>query len=405
MNRRKIFNAIVMVTGTSVGSGILGLPILTSSAGLLPTMLAFIVAWAFMTIGAFYILDIKMQVKGPYNLSSLIKLTLGRPGQYVSSIMIALLLYALLCTYMMAGSAWLNVFIAPIVTVPQPLAPLMFTILLGGLLLCGERLTYNLNNLLGIGLLFAFIATVGSSMVPTHYNFIKQGQLSAILPSLPLILTTFGFSIVVPALTEYLDYQEKSIKTVIIIGSLIALAAYAVWEWVTLGNISSVSFQTMKQSGDNGTGVIVSLAQSTQSSWVTFSGRLFAVFAVITSFLGVSLALLHFLSDVLTLNLKGKSRLILFFLAYIPPIIVTSFYPRAFVQILSFAGIFVAVLLGLFPAVMVLKKWYTKSKCVDSSSSEIRGDQAGKRERLSVLIAVIVFFGLVIVQEMVNLYA
>ena len=403
MNSRKIFNAIVMVTGTSVGSGILGLPIITSSAGFLPTMVAFIVAWIFMTMGAFYILDIKMQVRGSFNLSSLIKLTLGRPGQYVSSIMIALLLYALLCTYMMAGSAWLNVFIAPVVAVPQQLASVLFTILLGGLVLCGERLTYNLNNLLGVGLLLAFIATVGSSMTPSNYDFIKQGEFQAILPSLPLILTTFGFSIVVPALTEYLDYQEKSIKTAIIFGSLVALAAYDVWEWVTLGNISSMSFQTMKQSGDNGTGVIVSLAQSTQSSWVTFSGRLFAVFAVITSFLGVSLALLHFLSDVLTLKLKGKNRLILFFLAYLPPILVTSFYPRAFVQILSFAGIFVAVLLGLFPAVMVLKKWCKKVGCVDSLPSESVGRVRVKRARLFVLIGVIVFFGLVIVQEIINL--
>ena len=384
MNHRKIFNAVIMVTGTSVGSGILGLPIITSRAGLLPTMLAFLVAWVFMTVAAFYILDVKLQIKGPHNLSSLIKRTLGRPGQVVSSLMIVSLLYALLCTYMMAGSAWLNVFIEPLMVIPGHLAPILFTLILGGLLLCGERFTYNLNNLLGIALLFAFIATVGSSLVPANYDFIKQGEFQAILPSLPLILTTFGFSIVVPALTEYLDYDAKSVKKAIIIGSLLALLAYVVWEWVTLGNISPSSFQTMRLSGDNGTGVIVSLAHSTHSSSVTFSGQLFAVFAVITSFLGVSLALLHFLSDVMSLKLKGENKFVLFFMTYLPPIIVTSFYPKAFVQILSFAGIFVAVLLGLFPAMMVFKskrKWSSRF----------------------IIIAVIVFFGLAIAQEILNL--
>ena len=384
MNHRKIFNAVIMVTGTSVGSGILGLPIITSRAGLLPTMLAFLVAWVFMTVAAFYILDVKLQVKGTHNLSSLIKRTLGRPGQIVSSLMIVLLLYALLCTYMMAGSAWLNVFVAPLINIPKHLAPILFTLVLGGLLLCGERLTYNLNNVLGIALLFAFIATVGSSLVPANYDFIRQGEFQAILPSLPLILTTFGFSIVVPALTEYLDYDASAVKKAIIMGSLLALVAYAVWEWVTLGNITPSGFQTMRQSGDNGTGVIVSLAQSTHSAGVTFSGQLFAVFAVITSFLGVSLALLHFLSDVMSLKLKGQNKLILFCMTYLPPIIVTSFYPRAFVQILSFAGIFVAVLLGLFPAMMVFK-------------------QASKWRDRSMITGVMVFFGLVIVQEFVNL--
>ncbi|HBI22088.1 MAG TPA: hypothetical protein DDY37_05830, partial [Legionella sp.] len=222
MNHRKIFNAIVMVTGTSVGSGILGLPIITSTAGLVPTLLAFVVAWVFMTMGAYCILDIKMQLRGPFNLSSLIKHTLGRSGQYVSSVMIMLLLYALLCTYTMAGGAWLSLFMRPFVNLSGHWATLWFTVLFGGLLCCGEKLTYNLNNLLGIGLAIAFVATVSSSVSPASYDFIAQGHFNAILPSLPLILTTFGFSIVVPALTEYLDYDEKSVKRAIIIGSLVA---------------------------------------------------------------------------------------------------------------------------------------------------------------------------------------
>ena len=392
MNRRKIFNAIIMVTGTSVGSGILGLPIMTSSAGLVPTLLAFIVAWVFMTMGAYYILEIKMQWRGPFNLSSLIKHTLGRPGQYVSSVMIMLLLYALLCTYTMAGGAWLRLFISPMVNLSEHWSTLLFTVLLGGLLCCGERLTYNLNNLLGIGLAIAFVVTVGSSLLPARYDFIGQGQWSAMLPALPLILTTFGFSIVVPALTEYLDYHEKSVKMAIIIGSLVALMAYVVWEWVTLGNIplgGSMGFQAMKQAGDNGTGVIVALARSTTSPWVTYAGHLFAVFAVVTSFLGVSLALLHFLSDSLTLKCQGRGRLMLFLMTYLPPLIVTRFYPHAFVQILCFAGIFVAVLLGLFPVWMVFK------------SRGYRLTQVNKK--MMMLIGAALFFCVVILQEVINL--
>lgn len=392
MNCRKIFNAIVMVTGTSVGSGILGLPIITSSAGIIPAIIAFIIAWIFMLLAAYYILDIKMQLRGPYNLSSLIKLTLGRPGQYLSATMILLLLYALLCTYTMAGAAWLSIFVAPIIDLSKHTASIFFTLIFGGILLCGEKFTFNLNNLLGIGLVFAFIATVGSSLLPVSYDFVKQVNFIEILPSLPLILTTFGFSIVVPALTEYLDYDEQSVKIAMIIGSIIALVAYIVWEWATLGNISMngvMGFHQMRQSGDNGTGVIVGLAASTHSTWVMFSGRLFAIFAVITSFLGVSLALLHFLADTLTLECGGKNRLLLFAVTYLPPILITSFYPKAFVQILSFAGIFVAVLLGLFPVLMVFKK---------------RGFYKHYLNKSAVLLLLVaLFFIMVITQEIVNL--
>lgn len=381
MNYRKILNAIMMVTGTSVGSGILGLPIITSSAGFIPTIIAFSVAWIFMTVSAFYILDVKMQVRGSANLSTLIKATLGRPGQYIASIMIVLLLYALLCTYMMAGSAWLHVLVKPVAAISKQVTSIVLTLFLGTLLLASERLTYRFNNILGIGLLAAFVVTVASGMVPVHFDFIQRSDFQAVPPSLPLLLTTFGFSIVVPTLTQYLDYDVRSVKFAIIIGSLVALSAYVIWEWVTLGNISQAKFELMKQAGDNGTGVILSLAQGKQGAVIALAGRLFAIFAVVTSFLGVSLALLHFLSDNLMLELKGRNRLVLFGLVYLPPIIVTSFYPQAFVQILSFAGIFVAVLLGLLPAVMVWKQHQTRRWIVGG---------------------VVVFFVLVIIQEIIN---
>ncbi len=392
MTNRKILNAIIMVTGTSVGSGILGLPIMTSSAGLISTVIAFIVAWVFMTLSAYYILDIKMQLKGPFNLSSLIKLTLGRSGQLISSIMIILLLYALLCTYMIAGGGWLSVLAQGLVSIPEHYAGIIFTVLFGLILLLGQRLTYNLNNILGIALLFAFIATIASSLSPSSYDFVKQGDFQAILPSMPLILTTFGFSIVVPALTEYLDYHERSVKIAIIIGSLMALLAYVIWEWVTLGHIpleGPYGFLRMKQLGDDGTSVMIALAASTDSSWVTFSGQLFAVFAVITSFLGVSLALLHFLADTLTLQSTGSNRLMLFVLTYLPPILITCFYPKAFVQILSFAGLFVAVLLGLFPALMVFKNKKLSLRCLNKQTL--------------IILSVVLFFIAVIIQEVINL--
>ena len=391
MSRFKILNAMMMITGTSVGTGILGLPIVTSSSGFIPTLVAFLVAWVFMTLAAYYILEVKMRVRGSYNLSSMIKLTLGKPGQYFSSTIILLLLYALLCTYMMAGAAWLNLLIAPVLSVPLSLTTIIFTVVFALIILGGERFIYNINNLLGVGLLVAFIITVGSSLSPTQHAFINQGHFMDTLPSLPLLLTTFGFSIVVPAVTEYLDYNEKSVKISIMSGSLVAFSAYAIWEWVALGNIpldGPVSFQTLKQTGDNGTGVIVALAASAGSSWVVFSGRLFAIFAVVTSFLGVSLALNHFFSDAIKMDSIGKKRCMLALMTYIPPLMITYAYPTAFVQLLSFAGIFVALLLGLFPALMVFK---TRDPLF-----------MGRRGGL-MMVCVSLFFILVIVQEIINL--
>ncbi|MDP3704483.1 MAG: aromatic amino acid transport family protein [Legionellaceae bacterium] len=394
MSKLKTFNAILMITGTSVGTGILGLPIVTSSAGLIPTFVAFIVAWIFMTVAAFHILDVKMQVKGHYNLSSMIKLTMGRTGQYCSSIIILLLLYALLCTYMMAGSAWLSVLLAPVITLPGPLMTLLFTFLFATIIFFGDGFIYSMNNALAICLIIAFVVTVGMSLSPLHEEFITQRNFSAILPSLPLLLTTFGFSIVVPAVTEYLDYNKKSATFAIMLGGMVALAAYAVWEWVTLSHIplqGPMSFHTLKQTGDNGTGVILAFASSVNSHMVNVSGRIFAIFAAITSFLGVSLALIHFLADVLNRQAVGSKRFVLSLATFIPPLLITSLVPNAFVQVLSFAGLFVAILLGLFPVLMVYK------------SQNKNGRLCGHVMKKLMMTCTGLFFVYVIFQEIRNL--
>lgn len=396
MNKMKTFNAILMVTGTSVGTGILGLPIATSQAGFFPTMLAFIISWIFMTIAALYILEVKMQVRGNYNLSSMIKMTLGRPGQIFSSIVILVLLYALLCTYMMAGSAWFKVLIKDYIDVDNLTIIMIFTMIFAIILFFGERLIYSINNILAICLVFAFIITVSVSFLPNNYEFIKHSNIEAMFPSMPMLLTTFGFSIIVPSVTEYLEYDKKSVYKAIMWGGLISLLAYAIWEWVTLGHIplfGKNGLHDLLIDGDNGTGVILALAKSTQSHVVNISGRIFAIFAAVTSFMGVSVALIHFLADNLKTHPSQINRFFLLLLVYIPPIFITILVPNAFVQVLGFAGIFVAVLLGLLPVLMVYNERNKTNKYSFRSF-----------KKNVFLIISVVFFILVILQEIKNIW-
>lgn len=395
MSKLKTFNAILMITGTSVGTGILGLPIVTSDAGITPSLIAFMLSWFFMTAAALHILEIKMQVRGNYNLSSMIRITLGKAGQTFSSIIILLLLYALLCTYVMACSAWFHVLLLDFFVLPQFVIALILLSLFAIIIYCGERFIYNINNMLAFGLIMGFIITICASILPPNYDFLSQSNIKCIFPALPLLLTTFGFSIIVPAVTEYLEYDESSVRFAILLGGIIALVAYIVWEWVILGHIplyGKNSFQILKAAGDNGTGVILSFAATTKSHLSAISGRMFAIFAAVTSFMGVSIALLHFLADNLKIKADGRRRILLLFLIYVPPLIIISLIPNAFVQVLSFAGLFVAILLGLFPVLMVYSERRKKYGKIFKDSKSL------------YLLLTGVFFLAVIIQELVNLF-
>jgi tyrosine-specific transport protein len=75
-------------------------------------------------------------------------------------------------------------------------------------------------------------------------------------------------------------------------------------------------------------------------------------------------------------------------ITFIPPLLITSLVPNAFVQVLSFAGIFVAILLGLFPVLMVFKSQNT--------------DERGYFMKQVMMICTGLFFVLVILQEVRN---
>ncbi len=391
----RMISAVMMIVSTSVGVGILGLPIATAEGGFLPTLLVFAFAWIFMTLAAFYILDAKMQVRGHASLASMIKSILGQPGHWFASIVILLLLYALLSTYLMAAVAWIKL-LWPAIRETQDITLAMgFVFLFVLIMVCREGWLYQVNNLLGGIVLVAFVVMVASSLFPSQADFVAHVDLAAIVPSFPLLLTTFGFSIVVPAITEYLHYDEAKVKRSIFWGSIISLVAYVLWEWVAFGNIPLDGVHGLREmhlTGDNGTGVIVALAGLSHHPYILFLGKLFAFLLVVTSFLGISLALLHFLGDLLHLSVQGKSRFLLSVGMYMLPVIVVTLFPRAFVQFLSFSGIFVAILLGLFPIGMILK--LKRQKLLRTQHVIYRG---------WVIFSVNAFFILVILQEVINL--
>ena len=87
----------------------------------------------------------------------------------------------------------------------------------------------------------------------------------------------------------------------------------------------------------------------------------FSTFALTTSFLGVTLGLMDFLSDGLQLPKVGWKKILLCMIVYIPPVIIAIINPNIFLRALGYAGgIGCALLLGLLPIIMVWVGRYQK---------------------------------------------
>lgn len=399
INKDKVFGGILLASGTAIGAGMLALPLSTANSGFIPSGFAFLVCWFFMTISALLLLEVNLRFSGDKDLISMTHLTFGIFGKTIAWIVYLLFLYTLIVAYLTGSSAWVLKTLEKFDLNVSPNVVMMSLIFIFGLIVFyGTVVVEHMNRYLMYGLILTYVMLIVSASPSVEMAKLSQIDLTHLPPTLPLIITAFGFAPIIPSLTQYLNRDVLALRYVVVLGGLIPLVIYLLWEWVALGIIplsGANSFETLIQHHDDGTGVAVALEHITGNAWITQSSRWFTLFAIFTSLLGVSLALFHFLADGLGIQKKtGLHRLFLLGCIYTPPLLVVLFYPSAFSHVLSLAGILAALLFGIFPALMVWCTRYSRDKKFE------RGYQVfgGKL----MLMTVIIFFCYIVYVEITN---
>lgn len=363
----KVVGGILLICGTSVGTGILGIPSDTGEAGFGWSILLFLLCWGFSTIAALYYLEIHLWQKSPSaNLLSITQFFFGPKVKNLVWVVYLALLYSLMCTYLLAGSSWIiqSVDYFWHISIHQVLGMLAFIGLIGLFIFFGIRVVDHVNRAMSIGLALSYILILCITLPTVDSHLLAQPAQSIwqLPKAIPLLITAFGYSIIVPSLSTYFERKSDLLQKTIIIGSIVTLCIYILWEIATLGNIplfGASGLRAIAHSLDNGTGVANALIHMAHNSYLTYIITAFALFAVITSFLGVSMALYHTLADGLEMEATGLPGALLLCLTYIPPILFLKLIPTGFNQILSWAGMLVALLMGVLPMLMIFKGRHT----------------------------------------------
>jgi len=225
----------------------------------------------------------------------------------------------------------------------------------------GTAVTDWVNRILMIGLIGAFCTLLGLTVNHVDSALLYSQGAQIDLRPIPLMITAFGSAIVIPSLTEYLHGRKRQLYHVVLIGSLIPLFVYLLWEFCIVGIIplkGADGLLFIQQQGHPVTDVPKALERALHTPLITTASSYFSIFALITSLLGVCLSLFDFLADGLRIQKKLKGKVLLSLITFVPPLIFVLFFPRGFNFALSFAGLFVALLLGILPAVMVWQGRY-----------------------------------------------
>lgn len=361
----RVIGGILLVAGTTIGAGMLALPVATGFAGFWPSMALFIIYWVFMTYTAFLMLETNLWMEEQTNLVTMAKKTLGRGGQIASWMLYLFLLYSLTTAYL-AGGGPILIEALEFVTgwkFPDWTYPFPLLILFGFFVYQGARSVDYVNRMLMLGLAITYFIMVTFLTPHVNGSLLKYADWSALWIPVSIVSTSFGFHIIIPTLTDYLHRDIKQLKTVLIIGSLIPLIIYVSWEILTLGIIPLEGPMGIAQGFQKGMDGATLLGDYLGKSELSLVAKGFSLFAIVTSFLGVSLSLRDFLADGLNIQKTANGRLTLYLLTFLPPIVITLIDPRAFLNALEYAGAFgVVTLLGLFPVLMVWRGRYTQGR-------------------------------------------
>ncbi len=348
---------ILLVAGTTIGAGMLALPVMTSFVGFVPSICIFLLCWLVMLATAFFFLDVNLAIEGEPNLISMAHKTLGGWGKGLSWVVYLLLLYSLTAAYISA-SAPLFVSTVKVLTgytLPSWLAPFCLPIIFGFFVYLGTLGVDMINRILMVGLCVSYLILVG--FLPEHIDgsLLAHVDWSPTFIALPVVITSFGYHIIIPSLTTYMNHDKKHLRLTLIIGSLLPFIIYILWQVLILGIVPITGEFNLVKAWQAGSLATVPLIQIVKNKWIVIGAHFFTFFAIVTSFLGVTLSLSDFVTDGFKIKKTWEGRFIACLLTFIPPLIFVLTYQRGFIIALEYAGAFVAILLIFLPAMMAWK--------------------------------------------------
>ncbi|MBD2804246.1 tyrosine transporter TyrP [Xenorhabdus sp. ZM] len=351
--KNRTIGSIFIVAGTTIGAGMLAMPLASVGVGFSTTITMLIFLWGLMSYTALLLVEVYQHNQTDSGLGTIAKRYLGNPGQWLTSFGMLFLLYALTTAYISGLGELLSINLSSWFDRPVSLSSsiIAFTVFVGGIVCISTRSVDLINRFLFTAKII-FLAIMLNVMLP-HVDKanlmtmpVEQGL---ILSAIPVIFTSFGFHGSVPSIVRYMGGDTKKLRKVFIIGSVIPLVVYILWQTVTLGAASSSnSFINIIAQNPGLNGLLMAIREVVTVPGVEFTVHL----AIATSFLGVSLGLFDYLADLLKRSNNAKGRLQTGLMTFVPPLLCSLYYPN-FVMALTFAAVALSILALLLPCLLV----------------------------------------------------
>lgn len=338
-----LYEAVAIIVGANVGSGILGLAYSSRLAGWPILVLWLAVAGLFTTLSMLYVAESALRTKKPLQLPGLAEKYVGKVG----SVLIFISVCANSIGCMVAYTTGSGNILCTLLGLPNWAGSLLFTVpcvlvVWFGLKATGlweKFMSTGMVVLLGIIVIASFLSGKADVSRAVYANWTYA------VPLLSSAIFCYIAQYAVPELARGMRHTPKKLPVAIILGMFITGVLLAV---VPLAVLSLTGAEEVTQ--------VATLAWGQAlGTWALYTANIFALCAMMTSYWAVGGSMLTNIVDMFKLKDEKdtKTRLIAIACTVLPPFILAYAGLVSFVDAIGWAGTFGGVIMSIVPVLML----------------------------------------------------
>lgn len=326
-------DATAIISATTIGAGILALPIALCPFGTLGSALFLLAVGGLSLAAALLLAEMLMRTDGGTHLPSLADAYLGKPGVALIFAGTLIYIYGSLTAYLIAGGALANSLSGG--SIPNYVGTLAYFAVVTAIVYGGARMVKGAEKAsLAVLLILSLIVT---ALALPYSGFVDAtAGIGEIPAAFGVVLFACFVHEVIPSVRKRMRRDPRGFIKALIAGSAIPLALYIIWTVVLIGAIPQPLLAAAGTAGQPATVPLGIVA----GALVVLLGSLFAVFSTASSYVGASFGLVDAFRDLFgdMHQRLGKELALLF--SVLPPLYVAIESPLGFVKALEIAGIY-----------------------------------------------------------------
>jgi len=368
----KVFGGSLLIAGTTIGVGMLGLPVATGPAGFVPSIAVYLICWAFMLCTGLLLLEVCSWMPEDSNLITMASRMLGKPGRIACWFIYLFLFEMVMIAHIAVGGSISNeIFSGGLGSFN---AILLYTILFSPVVYLGTKAVDRINLFMFSGVVVSYLLFIIVAVNHVNLEMLTAHHWGKIWLAVPILFTSFTYQVIIPTLVTYMKRDFKKVRQTIIYGTTIPLVVYVVWQLLILGIVPIEGPNGLIEAATTGKNAVEPLKHFVQSNVVVSIGKAFGFFAMTASYIALALAFVDFLADGLKVKKEGYRKTVLCLMVFVPPLLVTLINDSIFLTALGYAGgISCAILFGIYPPLMV---WIGRYRKGYSTGRQIPGGKA-----------------------------